>query len=477
MKYFEPDEWLAADLLQRVLGGRGVVHMIGMGGIGMAGLAFLLSRRGFQISGCDTAESRVTQWLALRGISVQKGHDPKHLGLATDWAIRTPAVKEDNPELLEARRLFIPVFQRGMVLPALLEGRTSLAVSGTHGKTTTTAMIAHILRASGRDPSFFVGGEWDADGGMADEGKGGFMVVEADESDGTVVYYHPDIAVITNIEYDHMENFESEAGLIAFFRRFAGNARRHVVYCADDPRALEVCQDFENSVSCGLSERSNVRGVVEREDSEFSQVLVEHFRRPLGSLRLPAPGLHNVRNALTATAAGLQLGMSFEEIRKGLESFRPVRRRFDQVVEARGIRVISDYAHHPTEIRALVQTALRLPHRRLLAVFQPHRYTRTLALGPDFPPGFEGIEELVLAPVYEASEKPLAGGTSADLAEHFKARGEISVRLVASLEKAWETLRPLLKAGDVLLVIGAGDVEKIAYWARDELMDVRRQGS
>ena len=454
--------------------GSGSVHLVGVGGIGMAGIALHLAGRGFKTSGCDLTESRVTDWLVSRGITFLKGHRADHVSPETGWVVHTAAVDPGHEELRRARELGIPCFRRGTVLPALLHGRTSVAVSGTHGKTTTSAMIAQVLFFCGRDPSFCVGGELDVLGGVAGVGRGGTMVVEADESDATVALYEPDIAVITNIEYDHMEHFKGEEDLVACFEAFARNAGRRLVYCADDPRAAQLGRMLDKSLSYGFSPESVIRGSSFEENPLSSSLTVSRDGRELGRLAVPAPGRHNALNALATVAVGLELGLSFESVSGALARFAPARRRFEWIVNAGERFVISDYAHHPTEIRAVVQSALKLGHRRVIAVFQPHRYTRTKALGPDFPPAFEGLHELVLAPVYEASESPIEGGTSKDLMRYFKDFRRVPVHYVDSLTAAWDYLKGALQPGDLLMVIGAGDVEKIAFWAKKEFEQIER---
>jgi len=452
-------------LLER---GSGHAHLLGISGFGMAGLAVHLAGRGLRVSGCDLASNRITDWLLARGIPVSVGHDASHLDAGVDWLVRSTAVPADSTEVAAARQRGFPVFVRGAVLPALLEGRVSVAVSGTHGKTTTSAMLAQVLAAAGRNPGFCIGGEVAALGGVAGVGDGRSLVVEADESDGTVTLYEPDVAVITNIEYDHMEHFESEDLLVRCFETFARNARRRVVYCADDPRAAAVCGGLPNARSYGFSEAAEIRGVDVDEGAESVAVRAAERDRTLAEIRLPVAGRHNALNALGVLAAAIELGVRPEVVAEGLARFVPVRRRFEKVWDRDDLLVVSDYAHHPTEIRALVQTTRKLG-RRVIAVFQPHRYTRTRALGPDFPPAFAGVDELVLVPVYAASEAPLAGGTGEDLFERFRSFGAVKARYTSSLTAGWEYTRGALRRGDVLLVIGAGDVEKVAWWARAEL--------
>ncbi len=418
--------------------------MIGIGGIGMAGLALLLKERGHRVTGCDEQENRQTAWLREKGIPVLIGHDQSHL---TDvgWIIRTTAVPDDHPEVVNAK---VPVSRRGEVLPAILRDRFTIAVSGTHGKTTTTSMIAQILGCG-----YCIGGEVPGFDGVAKDGE--IMVVEADESDGTIANYHPDIAVITNIEYDHMEHHANVEAFEACFKTFIANTKQKIVYCAEDPAAVRLCT-------------GNPKAVPYR----------------FAPLKVSLPGRHNQMNACAAlevcrslrslprnNEASLALlgstGWKTEaEIAQAMASLKPVRRRFERVFEG-DYTIISDYAHHPTEIRALIQTTLEtLKPKRLLGVFQPHRYTRTKALMDDFPPAFQGLEKLWLLPVYAASEKPLAGGTSEDLMNRFAGDFKNRIKIFQTLEKVWQDIRSELREGDVLLIIGAGDIEQLAEWAR-----------
>lgn len=448
-------------------GGR--VHLAGICGVGMAGIALHLKRRGLQVAGCDAAPNALAAWLRRNGIEVLEAHHPEHVRDA-HWVVRSAAVPAQAPEMLAATAAGLPVFARGEVLPALLRGRRSVAVGGTHGKTTTTTFITLVLRSAGRDPGWCIGGESELLDGVAGAGRGDALVVEADESDGTIALYAPDVAVITNIEFDHMEHFANVEEFEGCFRAFARQAGR-VIYCADDPRASSVCAGAGSARSYGLSGSASVRAVNIAGDGGQQQYDLQCDGRILGRIALPVAGLHNILNSLAAAAACLDLGLTFEQVRDGLLAARLPRRRFERIAERDGVTVLSDYAHHPTEIGALVAAAMKLPARRRIAVYQPHRYTRTLALGPDFPASFAGLDELVLAPVYAASEQPLAGGTVWDLYAHVRASPATAARcaVATSLENAWGYLRRELRPGDLFLVVGAGDVEKIAFQARDAL--------
>jgi len=401
------------------------IHMLGIGGIGMAGLAFLLKERGHIVSGSDAQENRQTDWLRGKGVTIQND-----VPLDAEWIIRTRAVPDSHPDVMAAT---VPVSWRGEVLPAMLRDRYTIAVSGTHGKTTTTAMIAQIL-----DCGYCIGGEVDGFDGTARDGE--IMVVEADESDGTVANYHPDIAVITNIEYDHMEHHASAEAFEQCFIQFAENTKEKIVYCSEDAAAVRLFENNPKAVPYGFQ--------------------VSNFK-----FQVSLPGRHNRLNAMAA-ASVCRTWKTEAEIANVLAMLKPIKRRFEVVYDGE-YKVISDYAHHPTEIRALIDTALEtLKPKRLLGVFQPHRYTRTLALGPDFPPAFQGLEKLWLLPVYAASEQPIKGGTTADLIEHFSNDWKNRIKSFPTLEKTWQDISDELKEGDVLLIIGAGDIEKIGEWSK-----------
>ena len=445
------------------------VHMLGVCGVGMAGVAALLQARGFRVSGCDASPNRLADWLRDRGISVLDGHSPAHAAPDVDWVVRSTAVPEDNPEVAAFAAAGKPVFRRGVVLPALLHGRTSISVSGTHGKTTTTTFITRVLKSAGLNPGFCIGGEVAALGGVAGAGGNRILVVEADESDGTAALYEPDIAVITNIEFDHMEHFESVAAFEDCFRRLMANARRRIVYCQDDPRASALASGLPLGVSYGFSAGADIRGAAFREDRSGISCAVFRGEAELGRISVPAPGFHNALNSLAVVAVGLEMGLSFDQIRDGLAGVELPKRRFDVVVQTDDIAVVSDYAHHPSEIAALIRAARSRRPRRLVAVFQPHRFPRTLALGRDFPRAFDGVDDLVLVPVYAASEKPLPGGSVWDLYVHFREQARQNVRVASSLSHAWAYYRRQLRTGDLFLVVGAGDVERVAEWAGDAI--------
>ncbi len=439
----------------------GAVHLMGIGGVGMAGLAGLLRHRGYAVDGCDVLGNRFTARLQAQGIPVLHGHDPNHVNADPFLLVRSTAVSATHSELVRAMDRGIPVFRRGEVFAALLQDQFTVAISGTHGKTTTTALCAHAVRGAGKAPTYFVGGEWEGEGRVFVAGADPITIVEADESDATLVRYRPDIAVITGMDYDHMEHFSDEQAFFHVFEQFIGNTREAIVYCSDDERLRALIPDAAGALSYGLTSDAQYRAVDVREHAQGSEFIVEYKGSRMGLCRLPIPGAHNMLNALAALAVVHQLGLPINRAIASMHTFIPVRRRFERIAVWRGVPVYSDYAHHPTAIRALVASVRKLAPRRALAIFQPHRYTRTRALGPDFPPAFEGIDHVILAPVYPASEKPVQGGDIRDLAAHFHRYGGISFKVANDLDQAWNVFEGMAAEGDVLLLIGAGDIERL----------------
>jgi len=440
----------------------------------MAGLALLLKGAGRAVSACDLSPGRYAAMLEERGIAVMRGHLPGHIAAETAWVVRSTAVPPSSPEIAAAAARGIPVWQRGEALARFLDGREAVAVAGTHGKTTTTTFAAAILKHAGLRPSWCIGGDsahFPAPGGLDDPG---LAVVEADESDGTLALYRPDIAVLTNVDFDHMEHFAGVAAFEDCFRAFLSRARRRVFYCAHDRRAAALAAGAGCAVPYGIGVRDGVGAHDLAEDAAGFRFALRRDGRRLGNLLLPVRGRHNVLNVLGACGVALEKGVPFDALSEGVGKLVLPRRRFDCVADSRGIKVISDYAHHPAEIAALVRTAVGAGSKRIIAVFQPHRYTRTLALGPDFPAAFAGVDELRLLPVYAASEAPLAGGTSADLAGHFERAGERGLppaKLLDGLAAAQDWLEAEWREGDLVLIVGAGDIEKLAAWAARELAE------
>ncbi len=442
----------------------GHAHMIGICGVGMDGLAELLQARGWRITGCDYATRPFQQdAFKARGIVVRKRHNVKHVD-GCDLVVRTTAVPDDLPEVLAAK---CPVVQRGEVLAAVMSEGCSIAVCGTHGKTTTSCFTARLLQCVNASVGWCIGGATKHLGALCKASKpDGVFVAEADESDGTLALYAPAWTLVTNIDIDHLEHFTGEAGLVDCFAKAVAQTREGVVLCADSPRASKLDVAGKRVLTYGFSAGAQVRAEVLKESGTSTVFAVFVEGKRAGEVTLPVAGTHNVLNALAAVcvAAGVT-GQSVEALLKVLPEAAAELpgRRFETVLDAEGVRVVIDYAHHPVEIAAAVKMGLTQKAKRLRVVFQPHRYTRTLALGDEFPSAFAGVDEVVLCPVYAASEQALEGGESFDLYRRFReSNPQARVLLARGCWEAVEYYRHTLEPGDLLLVVGAGDVIEIA---------------
>ncbi len=463
---------VADDLLPDFLTSSGHVHCLGICGIGMAGLAHLLKTSGRTVSGCDVfLNPRIANWLRDSGIAVYEGHAPKHLCQA-DWVIRSTAVALDHPEIQLALKKGLPVFRRGRVLAEWLKNKTTIIVCGTHGKTTTTALLTQILAHCGLNPGWYIGGECAGLNGVAGLGAGQVFVVEADESDGTLVHYHPDIAILTNLEFDHPEFYSSLQALRACFAAMLKQTKQLVVYCEDDPEALNLIKSLPNDLNAagyGFTETAPYRAFNLKDDGCRATWSLLDADRQKTDFVLPVSGRHNVLNAVGASVAAHALKCSPQNISRALSKFMPVARRFETVFTAPSMRIFSDYAHHPTEISAALDVFRKQPplnsaaSNQQIVIFQPHRYSRTRALLKDFAAAFAGIDQLFLMPVYPASEKPLPGGTVWDLYAAIRNSKQFTGTVrVASFARIWDHLCRFMRTGDDLLLLGAGDIESLA---------------
>ena len=457
VKYIED---LLADGVPRRL------HALGITGIGLSGVSALFKSRGWNVSGCDALPApEIVRWLSARGIPVETGHAAAHIAdTSPDLVLFSPAVAPDHPEMVAAKEHGIPVVRRGEALAALVNLSNGVAVCGTHGKTTTSCFTRTLLAALGAGPSWCIGGYTASMGGVAGVGANDTpLVVEADESDGTLALYRPQLLVVTSVEPDHMEHFASFDHLKACFATAARATSKAVVVCADDANACEIAASATAPVfSYGVSSAADFRCEIKALEASRSLFSIT-FRGELFSLELGVPGRHNVLNATAAFTACVALGYAPAEVAQAVSALTELPgRRFETFVTQDGVRIVSDYSHHPTEIAALVATA-KLSSGRLTAVFQPHRYTRTRALAADFPRAFRGVDELLLLPVYAASEKPLPGGSSEDLYRVFREQNAADPSvprpmLVPSVAAAKDYLVTRLRRGETLLVVGAGNV-------------------
>lgn len=443
------------------------VHFVGIGGIGMSGIAEVLLNLGFTVSGSDLKPGPVTERLAQLGARFHEGHAAENVRGA-QVAVVSSAVAADNPEVLEARRLEIPVIPRAEMLAELMRLKFSVAVAGAHGKTTTTSMIALMLSEAGLDPTAVIGGRLDAFGSSARLGKGELMVVEADESDRSFLRLLPSIAVVTNIDREHLEHYRDLDEIAGAFKDFMNRVPFYgaVIVCVDQP--WRTCFD---RIRPQLERRLVTYGIEPGADVSASSIEVSPLgsafdvvakERVLTGIRLGVPGRHNVQNALAAAAVGLELDLTGEEIRRGLENFRGADRRFQVKAQSGGIMVVDDYGHHPAEIRATLAAAREWGARRIWVVFQPHRYTRTKFLMDDFAQAFEGAERVYVLDIYPAGEPPMPGVTSERLVERMRQLGLDSAQYMPSEDELTRELLAALEPEDMVLTIGAGNVWRVA---------------
>ena len=441
------------------------VHFVGIGGIGMSGIAEVLLNLGYSVSGSDLNESEATQRLRSLGAQVFIGHREANLSSDPSVVVISTAVKFSNPEVLEARRRQVPVIPRAEMLAELMRMKYGVAVAGSHGKTTTTSLIAAVLSAGGLDPTMVIGGRVRSLGSNAKLGQGEILVAEADESDGTFLLLSPIIAVVTNIDREHMDFYQTMDQLMASFLSFINKVPFHglSVLCLDHPNVRALIPKVKKRFATyGLSTEADFYArelEIAPMETRFS---VWHRTECLGRLKLRLPGRHSATNALAAVAVGMELEIPFAEIARALEAFTGIHRRFELKGEIRGVTVIDDYGHHPEEIRATLQAVRDGWKRPLTVVFQPHRYTRTQDLFEDFLSAFEGADRLVLTEIYPAGEEPIPGINGEALYQSLKRKGHLEVEFVPDKEEIVKRLLPKLKPNDVVLTLGAGDIDKVA---------------
>ena len=438
------------------------VHFIGIGGSGMCGIAEVLLNLGYRVHGSDIQKSPVTERLEKLGASIAYGHGAENLG-DVQVVVRSTAIKDDNPEIIEARKRSIPVIPRAEMLAELMRLKYGIAVGGTHGKTTTTSMIATMLGGTDLDPTVVIGGRLNSINSNARLGQGEILVAEADESDGSFLALSPIIAVITNIDREHLDHYrgglrEIEDNFVAFANKvpFYGL----VVLCLVDPRVQEVMPRITRRISTyGFNPQADIRAVEVAISGMQSRFRVLAEGRELGEFTIDMPGRHYVLNCLAAIAVGFELGLEFAEIRRNLSGFAGVQRRLQVLGEYRGSLLIDDYGHHPTEITVTLE-ALRQawPERRLLTVFQPHRYTRTQHLFNDFLVAFNEADLLAITDIYAAGESPIAEISGRQLAEAIRQHGHKQVYYCAGEEELRRFVEENLQPGDLLLTLGAGNI-------------------
>jgi UDP-N-acetylmuramate--alanine ligase len=435
------------------------IHLVGIGGIGMSGIAEVLLNLGYAVSGSDLKDSEATRRLAGLGGVIARGHAAENVR-DVDVVVISSAVRRDNPEVVEARRRKITVIPRAEMLAELMRLKYGVAIAGSHGKTTTTSMAAHLLAHAGLDPTAVVGGKVNAFGSNAKLGKGDYMVVEADESDGSFLRIPPTIAIVTNIDAEHLDHWRTPEALRRGFVDFVNRVPFYglAILCIDHPTVQSLLPEVEKRVATyGESHQADYRA----EGIEVSghSVRFDAYRRqaPLGRFEVAMVGRHNALNALAVIALGDEMGIAPDVMREALASFQGVQRRFTIRGEAGGVTVVDDYGHHPAEVKATLQGAREGFKRRVVCLFQPHRYSRTRDLMADFATAFNDADVLLLTDIYAAGEDPIPGATAANLADAIRACGHRDVTLVPRAELA-RVARERVRPGDLVLTLGAGDI-------------------
>jgi UDP-N-acetylmuramate--alanine ligase len=446
------------------------VHLVGVGGVHMSGIAQILRHKGHTVSGSDLHISPLTSRLEELGVTVHEGHAAANIDEA-ELVVYTSAARDDNPELIEARRRGVEAIKRAPMIARMMEGKQAIAIAGSHGKTTTTSLVAFMLNRAGLDPTYMLGGESIDLGGNAAPGDGEYFVVEADEFDAAFLSYRPRVAVVTNIEPDHLDIYGSFEKLTGAFGQFLSQVDNngHIVACVDSPALQAILPEAIGDgmisspvrvVSYGLSTQADwTANVISPKGVDRSSFMVEFRQHKWGVVETRLPGVHNISNSLAAVAVGEIVGLSRKTITSAVADFQGVRRRFERVAEAGGVLVMDDYAHHPTEVRATLAAArARFPQRRLVCLFQPHTYTRTRYLLDGFRTCFADSDVLFIARTYAAREEPSAGMTAEELAREIT---NPPARYAGELDEASRTVADALRPGDVFFTIGAGDVDAV----------------
>ena len=456
------------------------IHFVGIGGIGMSGIAEVLLNLGYKVSGSDLKSSAVTQRLASLGAITFEGHRAENIAGA-EVVVTSSAIAAENPEVTEAHSLHIPVIQRAEMLAELMRLKYGIAIAGMHGKTTTTSMVAAVLAAGGLDPTVVVGGRVDAMGSNARLGKSQYLVAEADESDRSFLKLSPILSVVTNIDREHMDCYRNMRDVKRTFLDFMDRVPFYgmIVACNDDPLLRRLLPDVQRrTVTYGTKRGSDFLIKLDAKKSEpagdsapLSRFRVKYREQDLGEFTLHVPGVHNVLNATAAIAVGIGLDINPEAIRNALDQFRGVDRRFQLKGRAAGVSVIDDYGHHPTEIRATLAAAKQCGFGKVHVIFQPHRYTRTRDLVEEFTTAFADADSLIVLDIYAASEKPIEGITGEALAQRIAEKGGKATKYASSFADAISSATEAARDGDMILTLGAGSVSQVGPMILEELKE------
>ncbi len=439
------------------------VHFIGIGGIGMSGIAQILLRRGIRVSGSDIKDSPLLQTLRNLGAQVYIGHDQAHVK-EQDLIVYSSAIKEDNPEIKEAKRQNIRTIKRAQALAELTKDETLIAVTGAHGKTTTASLVSHILLEAGLSPTIVVGGisrNWDNNAYL---GEGKYFVIEADESDGSFLYYRPDYSIVTNIDYEHIDYYKDFPNLLVAFKEFLDNTKPNgcLFVCSDDTNLKHLLIDYnKKAILFGLSkdahiypENIEINGLSSCFDCFYKGRRLDRFKLSLG-------GMHNISNSLSTIALAIELGIDSGVIKKALSTYKGTQRRLQVKSNFGDILLLDDYAHHPTEIKKTLEAVKNLEHNRMIAIFQPHRYTRTKLLLDEFGRSFDLADEVIITDIYSAGEEPIAGINARCIYDRLNTRGHRKVNFLPK-DEIVEYIIGIASPKDIIITLGAGDIYKIA---------------
>ncbi len=448
------------------------LHFVGIGGVGMSAIAEVMLDKGYEISGSDLSDSEVVQKLRAKGATVYKGHDSTNVE-GKDAIVLSSAIHQDNPELVQAKKLGLKIFHRSDILAFLLNAAKGIAVAGAHGKTTTSSMISVVLEHAGIDPTILIGGFVDYLNGNAKLGKSDYLVAEADESDGSFLKFYPHIAVVTNIEDDHMDHYGSMENIIKAFIQFIQNLDKEnglAVLCFDNENIRNITKQIDRQyISYALEHEADYTATDIVTDGPQTTFTVVYKGEKLGAVTLNIPGRHNVLNALATIAVCHKLGLSIKTIAEGFTVFSGTKRRFQTKFRNEDVWIVDDYAHHPTEIQTTIKAAKQTEPKRLIVAFQPHRYTRTQLLRKEFGSCFKGADMLILTDIYAASEKPIPGISGKTIVEEVKMQTGVDAVYIEKLADIAPWLEKNKQKGDLIITMGAGNIYTVGETLADEL--------
>ncbi|HIX83077.1 MAG TPA: UDP-N-acetylmuramate--L-alanine ligase [Candidatus Megamonas gallistercoris] len=448
------------------------LHFVGIGGVGMSAIAEVMLDKGYEISGSDLSDSEVVQKLRAKGATVYKGHDSTNVE-GKDAIVLSSAIHQDNPELVQAKKLGLKIFHRSDILAFLLNAVKGIAVAGAHGKTTTSSMISVVLEHAGIDPTILIGGFVDYLNGNAKLGKSDYLVAEADESDGSFLKFYPHIAVVTNIEDDHMDHYGSMENIIKAFVQFIQNLDKEnglAVLCFDNENIRNITKQIDRQyISYALEHEADYTATDIVTDGPQTTFTVVYKGEKLGAVTLNIPGRHNVLNALATIAVCHKLGLSIKTIAEGFTVFSGTKRRFQTKFRNEDVWIVDDYAHHPTEIQTTIKAAKQTEPKRLIVAFQPHRYTRTQLLRKEFGSCFKGADMLILTDIYAASEKPIPGISGKTIVEEVKMQTGVDAVYIEKLADIAPWLEKNKQKGDLIITMGAGNIYTVGETLADEL--------